>query len=65
MQITELCKKCGVTKKAVEYYCKKGLLQPQIMENGYRVFTDADKKHLLKSKHCACLACPFLRFAKF
>ena len=50
MQIAELCKKCGVTKKAVEYYCKKGLLQPQIMENGYRVFTDADKKTLTKIK---------------
>ena len=48
MQITELCKKCCVTKKAVEYYCKKGLLQPRILENGYRVFSDEDERTLNK-----------------
>ena len=48
MQITELCKKCCVTKKAVEYYCKKGLLQPEILENGYRVFSDEDERTLNK-----------------
>lgn len=42
MQIHELCNRCHVTKKAVEYYIGKGLLYPQLSENGYRHFSDED-----------------------
>jgi len=36
--INEVCKLTGLTKKAVEYYEKQGLLSPEIMENGYRKY---------------------------
>ncbi|SDN73627.1 MerR family transcriptional regulator [Acetanaerobacterium elongatum] len=42
MQIHELCTRCHVTKKAVEYYIGEGLLCPQLTENGYRRFSDED-----------------------
>lgn len=48
MQINELCKKCNVTKKAVDYYCQKGLLQPTILENSYRDFSKTDQDTLTK-----------------
>lgn len=48
MQIGELCKMCGVTKKAVEYYCKKGLLNPAVHNNGYRAFKNDDVIRLNK-----------------
>lgn len=38
MFINEVCKLTGLTKKAVEYYEKQGLLSPEIMENGYRKY---------------------------
>lgn len=38
MLISEVCKLTGLTKKAVEYYEKQGLLKPKIMENGYRKY---------------------------
>jgi DNA-binding transcriptional MerR regulator len=40
--IKEVCEKCSLTKKAVEYYEKQGLLQPKIGENGYRNYTEKD-----------------------
>jgi DNA-binding transcriptional MerR regulator len=45
--INEICKECSLTKKAVEYYEKQGLINPQIAENGYRNYTDKDV-YLLK-----------------
>lgn len=42
MWIKEVCEKCSVTKKAVEYYESKDLIHPQILENGYRDYSDAD-----------------------
>lgn len=42
MLINEVCKRCGLTKKAIEYYEEQGLTHPQIMENGYRVFSEND-----------------------
>ncbi|MBR4163169.1 MAG: MerR family transcriptional regulator, partial [Solobacterium sp.] len=42
MYIHEVSKLSGTTKKAIEYYCLKGLLQPSLSENGYRVFSDED-----------------------
>ena len=45
MLINELAKSCNITKKAVQYYVEQGLLNPVILENGYREFSedDADK----------------------
>ncbi|WP_071395023.1 MerR family transcriptional regulator [Bacillus tuaregi] len=42
MLINEVCKKCSLTKKAIYYYEKHGLLQPKVEENGYRNYTDQD-----------------------
>lgn len=48
MLINEVCKKCGLTKKAIEYYEEQGLIHPQIMENCYRVFSEDDVIQLNK-----------------
>ena len=48
MLINEVCKRCGLTKKASEYYEEQGLTRPQIMENGYRVFSEDDVIRLNK-----------------
>ena len=42
MYIHEAAKYAGTTKKAIEYYCQRGLLSPQFTENGYRDFTEED-----------------------
>jgi len=39
MQIKEACALCGITKKAAQYYEAKGLVSPQILENGYRDYS--------------------------
>ncbi len=48
MLINEVCKKCRLTKKAVEYYIEQGLISPYIMENGYRNFSQDDVEQLKK-----------------
>ncbi len=48
MLINEVCKKCRLTKKAVEYYIEQGLISPDIMENGYRDFSQDDVEQLKK-----------------
>ena len=48
MLINEVCKKCSLTKKAVEYYVGQGLISPSIHENGYRNFSDEDVDRLNK-----------------
>ena len=48
MLINEVCKKCRLTKKAVEYYIEEGLISPDIMENGYRDFSQDDVEQLKK-----------------
>ncbi len=48
MLINEVCKKCKLTKKAIEYYEEQGLICPKIMENGYRVFSEDDVVYLSK-----------------
>jgi len=48
MQLNELCKVCGLTKKAVEYYVDQQLVRPRIMENGYRDFSQQDAEMLKK-----------------
>lgn len=40
MLINEVAKLCNLTKKAVEYYTEQGLVCPNILENGYRDFTE-------------------------
>ncbi len=42
MFIQEVCKKCSLTKKAIYYYEKQGLIRPNIGENGYRNYSDED-----------------------
>lgn len=48
MLVNEVCKKCSLTKKAIEYYVKQGLVSPKIQENGYRVFSEEDVEKLKK-----------------
>lgn len=48
MLVNEVCKKCSLTKKAIEYYVEQGLVRPQIQENGYRVFSEEDVEKLKK-----------------
>lgn len=48
MYINEASKKSGTTKKAIEYYCQKGLLDPAVSDNGYRIFSDEDVEKLKK-----------------
>ena len=38
----------ALQKKAIEYYEEQGLTRPQIMENGYRVFSEDDAIRLNK-----------------
>ena len=48
MLINQVCKKCRLTKKAIEYYAAQKLVQPEILENGYRNFSAADIERLKK-----------------
>lgn len=42
MLIKDVCKECSLTKKAIEYYEKQGLVYPEIGENCYRNYSDND-----------------------
>lgn len=42
MQLKEACRCCGLTKKAIHYYEKLGLITPEIKENGYREYSGED-----------------------
>lgn len=42
MLINEVSKKTGLTKKAIDYYTIKGLLKPEVLENGYRDYSESD-----------------------
>lgn len=42
MLINEVAKSCDLTKKAVEYYTEQGLIYPNILQNGYRDFSEQD-----------------------
>ena len=48
MLINELAKQCNITKKAVQYYVEQGLLNPVILGNGYREFSEEDREKLEK-----------------
>ena len=40
MLINEVCILTGLTKKAISYYEKKGLMKPRKSENGYREYSE-------------------------
>lgn len=42
MLINEIAKSCNITKKAVQYYVEQGLLVPNVLENGYKDFSEQD-----------------------
>ncbi len=48
MRIGEVCRECGLTKKAIAYYGEQGLIVPAMTENGYRRYTAADVARLKK-----------------
>lgn len=45
MLINETAKFCNLTKKAVEYYTEQGMVNPAILENGYRDFFKAGHRN--------------------
>lgn len=42
MLVKEACKECLLTKKAIEYYEKQGLVSPKVNESGYRDYSNKD-----------------------
>lgn len=46
MRIHEVCERCSITKKAVEYYIKQGLVHPEMDASGYRDFSQQDLSRL-------------------
>lgn len=48
MLINEVSKLTGLTKKAIDYYTLKGLVNPVILENGYRDYSDSEVETLKK-----------------
>lgn len=48
MQLKEICKQTGLTKKAIEYYSGQGLISPKVLANGYRDFAPQDVIRLRK-----------------
>lgn len=46
MLIHEVCQKCSLTKKAVEYYERQGLLHPEVGDSGYRNYRDEEVSRL-------------------
>ncbi len=50
MLINEVINKTKLTKKAVEYYTKKGLVSPKVLDNSYRDYSEEDLILLNKVK---------------
>ena len=46
MLMHEACRVSGLTKKAVDYYVAQGLVQPELLGNGYRGFSEGDVERL-------------------
>jgi len=42
MLINEVAKQCGITKKAVQYYVVQHMVNPNVLENGYKDFAAQD-----------------------
>ena len=51
MQLNEVIKEVGMTKRAVKYYEEKGLLSIKKDKNGYRDYTIEDVEALKKDFH--------------
>lgn len=55
MLIKEACRRCGLTKKAIQYYEHHGLISPEILGNGYRNYSEqhiADLKEIAVLRSC-------------
>lgn len=48
MLIHEVSCRTGLTRKAIEYYARQGLIEPVTRENGYRDFSETDVETLQK-----------------
>jgi DNA-binding transcriptional MerR regulator len=48
MLMSEVSKLTNLTKKAIEYYIEQELVNPKILDNGYRDFSDSDVECLQK-----------------
>lgn len=48
MLMKDVCRKCMLTRKAIEYYEEQGLIFPNVLENNYRDFTETDVERLKK-----------------
>lgn len=46
MLIHEAANRCNITKKAVQYYVEQELIFPDVLENGYKDFSEPDVKLL-------------------
>lgn len=46
MRIHQACQASGLTRKAILYYERQGLIQPSLRENGYRDFSRDDVESL-------------------
>lgn len=50
MYIQEICKELQLSKKAINLYEEKGLIQPQKDSKGYRLYNEKERKVLLQVK---------------
>jgi len=64
MLIHEASKKCGLTRKAIEYYVDQKLVLPQVLENGYRDYSEEDVETLHKIKLLRQLSVPIEEILK-
>lgn len=48
MLINEVAKQCGITKKAIQYYVEQHMVNPNVLENGYKDFTAQDVEIIKK-----------------
>lgn len=46
MRVQEVCKKTGLSRKAVHFYIQEGLVRPAKNQNGYYDLSEADVKTL-------------------
>ena len=52
MLINEAARKCGITKKAVQYYVEQGRVDPKGLEKGDRDLSEEDAKVLKRVVLC-------------
>lgn len=50
MLIGDICNETGLTKKAIGYYEERGLVNPKVDDNGYRIFSPDDLERLKNVK---------------